>query len=320
MALFFDFMTPTISVIMPVFNTGAYLQEAVNSVLAQRSVEGGTLPAFELLLVDDHSTDPVTVALLEEFTDPRIKVILNTRAKGAAGARNCGVLHARGEWISFLDSDDLLFHHSLSTRWQVVTGNLGVDWVGAKFRLLKPSSDTRAFPPAAVLLDEIPAVAFPPVSRLERPVARFAQSCFIGIMSVLIRKSLLIQKGMFSEALRRAEDYHLWFQCALDHDLWLVDVELAFYRIHDASLTHGHAPRYLHEDAMLEKLETAPDWAPHRALLRNRYDLVMQDSCYFYRGARDYRKASATALQWLRKRPFNKSAWKELLACSLRAG
>jgi glycosyltransferase involved in cell wall biosynthesis len=317
-------MGSLVSIIMPVFNTGAYLEDAIASVLDQHADGAVALPDVELILVDDNSSDPATLAILDRAADdPRMRVMRNARSKGAAGARNTGIDAARGEWIGFLDSDDLWFPDSLALRWRTVLDHPEAKWVGAGFRLLKPSADASgepAFDTAASLLGKVERQQAPAVERLERPVARFGEQCFIGIMTVLIKRDLIVQKGMFSEQLQRSEDYHLWFKCAFDQDLWLVKADVAFYRIHGASLTHGNAPRHLHEDEMIDELLHRREGRSYSDLLLRRLDFVMQDHCYFYRGQKTYSAALRTAVRWIRRRPFQLSAWKELLACSLKVG
>lgn len=309
---------------MPVFNTGKYLNEAIQSVLEQQPSMDCEVPTFELVVVDDHSTDPYTLEILQIFShaDPRVTVLKNQRSKGAAGARNTGIVHSQGEWIAFLDSDDILTPQSLVTRWHAILQNPEIEWIGAKFKLLKPKTDASGVPffeTAKELIANIPPNSLPATAkRLQRPVEDFSKSCMIGIMTVLIKRELITAKGMFNEKLRRAEDYHLWFQCAFQHDLWILDADIAFYRIHSASLTHGDAPKLLHEDAMIELLLKDPQAMAHKELLLKRFDLVMQDNCYFYRGKRRFGTALHNTLQWLTRRPGNPTAWKELLACCLR--
>ncbi|WP_395403780.1 glycosyltransferase family 2 protein [Pseudoduganella sp. UC29_106] len=310
---------PLVSVIMPVFNTGAYLREAVASVLNQRDLAGQAVPPFELIIVDDGSTDPVTLDILNSFSHvPNLRMLRNARGKGAAGARNTGIEAAAGQWISFLDSDDLLFPYALARRWQVACEHPDAAWIAARFRLLRPAPDQGTFESAAALLDMAPPAGPPKMRRLPLPVAAFAAECMVGIMSVLIRRDLVIAQGMFDERLPRSEDYYLWFQCAREHDLWLLEEDVAWYRIHTASLTHGDAPRFLHEERMLELMLGDHAWQPHRRLLVQRLDVVMQDHCYFYRSRRRFQRSLGCALYWLRRRPVHAAAWKELLASGLR--
>lgn len=91
--------TPTVSVVMPVYNTAKYVQAAVESVLAQ------TFPDFELLIIDDSGTDHA-IELCRSYDDPRIRIISQSN-RGLAGARNTGIRNARGQFVGLLDSDDL---------------------------------------------------------------------------------------------------------------------------------------------------------------------------------------------------------------------
>jgi len=316
--------SPEISIIMPVYNSGEYLLEAVQSVLGQIALDDCALPVFELIIVDDHSTDPATQDMLGKVAalDARIQLFSNQRKKGAAGARNTGIVKARGNWIAFLDSDDILFPTSLAMRWRVVQNQKEVKWVGANFCLLRPltedEGDTR-FESADHLIAKLDKNnAAIELNCLPKPVREFGDKCMIGIMTVLIQRSLVLENGMFNELLPRAEDYHLWFKCAFQEDLWLLKADVAFYRIHPASLTHGNRPRHLHEDTMVEFLLNDSRGQRHKDVLIRRFDFVMQDQCYFYRGQKAYGAAMATALQWLVKRPLRLSAWKEVVASGLR--
>ncbi len=91
---------PLVSVIIPVHNAENYIDETVRSVLSQ------SVRDFELLLVEDGSTD-ASLARMKGYEDPRIVVLENTARHGACHARNLGISKARGRYIAFLDADDL---------------------------------------------------------------------------------------------------------------------------------------------------------------------------------------------------------------------
>ena len=93
--------TPAVSVIVPCYNLGAYVTEAVDSVLAQ------TYPDFEIVVVNDGSTDAGTNAVLAALDRPRTTV-LTTENRGLPAARNHAVQHARGRYVCALDADDRL--------------------------------------------------------------------------------------------------------------------------------------------------------------------------------------------------------------------
>lgn len=100
---------PLVSVVMPMFNTAELVGASIRSVLAQ--TEGD----WELLIVDDHSTDDSYEAAHAFSTqDERVRVLRNDGAKGAAHARNHAIAHARGRFIAFLDSDDMWLPTKLS--------------------------------------------------------------------------------------------------------------------------------------------------------------------------------------------------------------
>ena len=89
-----------VSVIMPSWNTGKFIAESIQSVINQ------TYKNWELIIVDDCSTDN-TDEIVNSFKDERIRYFKNTKNSGAAVTRNRALREAKGEWISFLDSDDL---------------------------------------------------------------------------------------------------------------------------------------------------------------------------------------------------------------------
>lgn len=95
-------MNKTVSIVVPVFNAQKCIADTIMSVLAQ------TYEEFELLLVDDSSTDD-SREIIEEYAkrDPRVKLLDNTEKKSAAGARNTGIKAAAGRYIAFIDADDL---------------------------------------------------------------------------------------------------------------------------------------------------------------------------------------------------------------------
>jgi teichuronic acid biosynthesis glycosyltransferase TuaG len=112
----------TVSVIIPCFNSGAYIKSAINSVFNQ------TYKSFEVLVIDDYSTDNST-AIVDAMaaSNPRLRLIRSQNNSGTpARPRNLGVLHARGEWVAFLDADDLWHPQKLQLQMALLfkTGQL----------------------------------------------------------------------------------------------------------------------------------------------------------------------------------------------------
>ena len=94
-------MNDLVSIIMPSYNTGRFIKETIESVLAQ------SYPVWELIIVDDCSTDNTDDVVNQYLADERICYIKNDTNSGAAVSRNRALREAKGKWIAFLDSDDL---------------------------------------------------------------------------------------------------------------------------------------------------------------------------------------------------------------------
>src|SRR5262245_60978570 len=112
---------PTISVILPTFNRVAMLGEAIESVRRQ------TFDDWELIVADDGSTD-ATLEQLESLGEPRLRVVRLTHTGSAAGARNAALKVAVGDWIAFLDSDDLWARDKLAIQHRALTANPDCGW------------------------------------------------------------------------------------------------------------------------------------------------------------------------------------------------
>lgn len=105
-----------VSIIMPSWNTGKYISESIQSVLAQ------TYTNWELIIVDDCSTDN-TDEVIANFYDKRIRYLKNTQNSGAALTRNRALREAKGEWIAFLDSDDIWLPEKLEKQIEFMKKN-----------------------------------------------------------------------------------------------------------------------------------------------------------------------------------------------------
>lgn len=122
-----------ISIIVPVYNTERYLSKCVDSILAQTYID------FELLLIDDGSTDKSGV-MCDEYArkDSRIRVFHKANG-GASSARNVGIKNARGEWVSFIDSDDTVPFSYVNDYLQEITDD--TDLIVAKYQVLDYSGN-----------------------------------------------------------------------------------------------------------------------------------------------------------------------------------
>ncbi len=209
---------PQVSVIMPCFNGEAFLAAAVDSVLGQ------TYPDFELIVVDDGSTDG-SAAILARYGD-RVRVIRQANRVFSA-ARNVGVEAARGGFIAFLDSDDYWEPQFLEAMVQGMadprTAIAYCGWQNVGVGEGKPF-----IPPDYEGADKM------------HHLLRFAS--LWPIHGILIRRSLMPAGVPFNPAYPACEDYDLWLRIASFHRIQLVPRVLAYYRKHgDANATSDQA-------------------------------------------------------------------------------
>jgi glycosyltransferase involved in cell wall biosynthesis len=210
--------TPLVSIIMPCYNGGAFLAEAIASVLGQ------TLQDFELIVVDDGSTDG-SAGILARYGD-RVRVIRQAN-RGVSAARNAGIEAASGEFIAFLDADDY---------WEP-------DFLDA---MVKGMADPRTAIAYCgwqnVGVGQGKPFVPPDYEGAEKMhhLLRFAS--LWPIHAILIRRSLMPVGVPFNPAYPACEDYDLWLRIASFHRIQLVPRVLAYYRKHgDANATSDQA-------------------------------------------------------------------------------
>jgi glycosyltransferase involved in cell wall biosynthesis len=190
---------PIVSVIIPTFNRSGMVREAVESVVSQ------TCGEFELIVVDDGSTDDTVAALKPYSASLRL---VRQENRGVSAARNSGAAVAGGELLAFLDSDDL--------------------WLPEK--LAVQLSYLRTFPEAAVCHTEELWIrngrrVNPRKKHAKaegRAFMRLLRESLISPSSVILRRSVFDEAGGFDESLPACEDYALWLALARRHDVHLI--------------------------------------------------------------------------------------------------
>jgi len=185
---------PLVSVVIPTYNRAHLIERAVQSVLHQ------TYPHFELIVVDDGSTDN-TADVLARISDPRLHYIRLPHNIGGGGARNVGLQQSHGKYVSFLDSDDEFLPTKLEQQVMFIERESKTDRrVGAVYcRFYKQNDVTNQRSISSKLVYEDTAV-YPQVLR------GWTQE----LPTFLIRRELVIAVGMFDTRLRRFQDPDLW--------------------------------------------------------------------------------------------------------------
>ena len=198
---------PTVSVIIPTYNRAGMLKEAIDSVLTQE------YSGFELIVVDDGSTDE-TSQLLEDY-DAKIKHIRQSN-QGVSAARNRGIAAASGEFIAFLDSDDLWLPQKLSTQVKFFSDHPDAVINQTEERWIR--NGVRVNPKKRHL--KFSGMIF------ERSLAL----CLVSPSAVMIKKSLFDTVGVFDEDLPACEDYDLWLRISCRYPVHLIETALIIKR------------------------------------------------------------------------------------------
>jgi len=279
---------------MPAYNAGLYIYESIHSVLNQ------TLSDIELIVVDDGSTDD-TVEIIQSFGNKVCYVAQQN--KGAAAARNTGVMHAKGEWLAFLDSDDIWVPDKLEKQLQQC-GNYewsctDIVFVGSGENVGKRASDI-----------EITGCGF--------VLPKLVVSNFIATSSVMMKKAVFEEVGGFDVTLRALQDWDLWLRVAAKYELGYLHEPCVEYRVHKKSTSRSTRRTHQYHIEIIRRTfgpggvgENMPSL--RRKALAHSYgilDLISEDSG-------DYAFALACAFKSLFYEPLRGERWKAVIRAAL---
>jgi glycosyltransferase involved in cell wall biosynthesis len=223
-----------ISVIMPAFNSEKFISESIDSVLAQ------TYPLWELIVIDDGSTDS-TAEIVKHYAqkDNRIKYYYQTNQRQGR-ARNNGISKSQGEWIAFLDHDDLWIPEKLEKQLDCAIRQQ-VDLVFSNVYISRSPYNS---------LDDT-HITSTGIFHGNDALKTFLAGNRIPILSTLVRKSAVQNCGGFEEhpSIQNADDYLLWLNMlANNYSFFGMPDRLAIYRLHTAQAS-GTDP-YCHEQVI----------------------------------------------------------------------
>lgn len=253
-----------VSVIVPTYNVERYIAATVKSVLAQ------SYSQFELLIIDDESPDR-SVEIVQQFQDPRIKII-HQKNRGLAGARNTGIRHAQGDYLAFLDSDDLWLPEKLEQHVQHLEQNpqVGVSFSRSAFM------DGDGLPLGIYQMPKLKDITAAhllcrnPIGNGSAPVIR--REVLEEIKFYADRYGSQ-EDFYFDDAFRQSEDIECWIRIMLQTQ-WSIEgipEALTLYRVNTEGLSAQVMKQYKSWEQVIEKTRTyAPEMvaqyeAPARA-------------------------------------------------------
>lgn len=217
---------PKVSVIIPVYNCAEFINDAVESVLVQ------TYKDYEIIIVDDGSTDNLRERL-ELFAD-KIRYI-HQENKGHSCARNTGIKQARGEFIAFLDADDIWLPDKLKLQIAVFRANPKIGLVHADIcRFSGEDKEGCTAPARKNFPDEF-------IQRHSGNIfdTFFCREIFISCLTVIVKKECFDRVGFFDENLARLgfEDSDMWLRILWRYEALYIHKPLALYRIRPNSMS-----------------------------------------------------------------------------------
>lgn len=248
---------PRVSVVMPVYNEERYLALALDSILCQ------TFEDFELIVIDDASTDG-TASILAEYQarDPRIRVLTNAENRGVAANLNVGLRLARGELIARMDGDDICLPERLRAQVEFLDAHPDHVLVGAACRTIDAEGRVRKTDIEATETWEFSWIS------LFRPPLVHASAMF--------RAWLVREKGLYyNEQYRAAEDFDFWIRMLDYGKAASVARPLIFHRKHSQNASVRRFAEQKRESSAIafhHLIRRYPDLCPHGALLRRFFE------------------------------------------------
>jgi len=211
----------TVSVVIPAYNAGAFIGAAIESVLHQ------TLPALEIIVMDDGSTDDTRDRL--RAYEGRVRYFFQ-KNQGIGAARNAGISQAKGAWIALLDADDVWHPRKLECQWAVIARNPAAGLIGTdSFDITGDDLELAEECSAPTGLEAEPI-----------PLRRLLETAVFCPSSVLIRKSCLEAVGGFFTQVQGSEDMLMWWTLAAGFPVFKLRAALTGYRIHAASISYKY--------------------------------------------------------------------------------
>ena len=226
-----------VSVIMNVRNGAPYLRESLDSVLAQ------TFSDWELIVWDDCSTDG-SAQIVAAYSDERIRYFLSPELIPLGRARDRAIRQARGDWLAFLDQDDLWLPQKLEKQMALVDSEPG-DRLGIVY------GRTVAFDGTGRERDFDHWHEFETLPEGDIFVELFTDSCFIAFSSALLRRSAYDEIGGIPDECQLIPDYLLCLAVARRYRARAVQETLCRYRVHPSSMSHASHRRILEETLWL---------------------------------------------------------------------
>ena len=201
---------PKVTVLLSVFNDEKYIGQAIESILGQ------TFKDFELLIIDDCSTDG-TVGIIRSYDDLRIRLVVNDENIDITRSLNKGLRLAKGKYIARHDSDDISFAHRLEKQVDFLESNKDYTAVGSYTELIDDAANHIGFLKCERSAEEI--------------YYNLSYRNNLTSSSMLFLKEAINDIGYYDESSSHSEDYEFWFRLSRKYKIYVIAEYLIKYRI-----------------------------------------------------------------------------------------
>ncbi len=206
---------PTVSVLLPTYNSQKYLMDTIWSILEQ------TYKDYELIILNEYGSNDDTIRIAEMFQDPRIKIIQNTEKKGLAESLNIGIREARGKYLARIDADDLCDKNRFKLQVQFLDNNLEYGVCGSWQHHFGINADW--VHKCSMNHEEI--------------VAELLYNCDLCHSTLMLRKEYFVKNNLFYDNHYAAEDYELWTRAINKFKFANIPQILGEYRVGEDNIT-----------------------------------------------------------------------------------
>jgi glycosyltransferase involved in cell wall biosynthesis len=290
---------PLVSIIMNVRNGAAFLRQAVDSVLVQ------TFKDWELIVWDDCSTDD-SAGIIAEYRDQRLRYYLSPEDVPLGKARGQAIVQAGGEWLAFLDQDDIWLPRKLEQQIALIGDGVGL--IYGRTVLF----DSRH----GNLRDYDYAHEFTALPEGDIFAELFRSACFVAMSSAVLRRSAVAEAGAIPDSIQVVPDYYLYIAVARRYRARAVQQVVCRYRVHPGSMTSSHSHRL---QLQAEPLSIVKQWAPCLDPRIASYRRMTYSTALAWEEIKDMqttvtglrRLLSDGSVLWLASRPFAR-AWRSI--------
>lgn len=290
--------SPVVSVVTPTYNRAGFLPQAIESVLQQ------TFGDFELIVVDDGSTDDTPHLMDRYLRDTRVRYFKQSN-QGQSVARNRGIEEARGEYICFLDSDNAWREKKLEQSLEVFRHNPEFHVVYGDYMVIDAEGNELG------------------VNQMRRYTGRVTahllKDNFVSMNTTMTRSLCFQQMGGFDEKDRLTEDYGLWLRFSTRYRFYYLDQILGYYRVMDGQISSDKARRLEANERLLKSfLAEYPDSVSASEKRRGLSHFYARKARY-HGSSGEVVKALADSARSLSLDPFWPAPWKALVKSFFRS-